>query len=352
MTNDILKSIKHSSIISIFNAIASGENTSRAQISTLTGLSLMTVGKIADSLIDLGIVTQDKQILSHAGRRAGVMNVNKNKYAIILDISAQPLTLTLYDLKLSQIDTISFPLSNGENFSRRISRFFEESRNFIEEKYSISDCIGVGIIVPGAYIKEKDRIISDKIMEMNIISPYEYGKQCFNDTNIIVDSHINASSVSSVSEVDGYLSKTVLYMYFDNSTLGCAYYLNGNMLRGKDMRTCNIGQMIFDHGTTVEERFSLCKSEEECTTILCKLLFNLTSIVYPDTIILENNSRFPSSNIKDFIINSLISEYKINKDSVPEIHESCSEYKSSHRGLAMLLREQWVSSIILDNRIK
>lgn len=53
MNNISLRSIKYESIKAIFTSIADSEKISRAEISEKTGLSLVTIGKIADALSTL-----------------------------------------------------------------------------------------------------------------------------------------------------------------------------------------------------------------------------------------------------------------------------------------------------------
>ena len=60
MNNISLKSIKYESIKAIINSISEADRISRAEISEKTDLSLVTVGKIADALLERNVVTQIK----------------------------------------------------------------------------------------------------------------------------------------------------------------------------------------------------------------------------------------------------------------------------------------------------
>ena len=88
MQNISLKSIKWESIKAIFNSISAAEKISRADISAETGLSLMTVGKVADALLNMHIVSQAKASAGTAGRRAGMLSINSTPYAVILDLTS------------------------------------------------------------------------------------------------------------------------------------------------------------------------------------------------------------------------------------------------------------------------
>jgi len=75
-----LINIRNEHIINVFNSISKlKENASRANIAEYTNLSLMTVGKIIDALIENGIVVQYKEARGSPGRKSGILTYNKNK---------------------------------------------------------------------------------------------------------------------------------------------------------------------------------------------------------------------------------------------------------------------------------
>lgn len=61
MEKNILSTIKYDSVREILESKARHEKISRAEIAAETGLSLMTVGKVADALLELDIVVQSKE---------------------------------------------------------------------------------------------------------------------------------------------------------------------------------------------------------------------------------------------------------------------------------------------------
>lgn len=56
-----LYSIMSDSIKNIYSIISESDNISRLEISRKTSLSLMTVGKVVDSLLELGVIRQIKK---------------------------------------------------------------------------------------------------------------------------------------------------------------------------------------------------------------------------------------------------------------------------------------------------
>ncbi|MCR4906965.1 MAG: winged helix-turn-helix transcriptional regulator, partial [Clostridiales bacterium] len=108
MTNISLKSIKYESIKAIINSISETDRISRAEISEKTDLSLVTVGKIADALLERNVVTQIKEIRSQAGRRAGLLSVNPERFALILDFTRYQFRCAILNLRLDTLDKFTF----------------------------------------------------------------------------------------------------------------------------------------------------------------------------------------------------------------------------------------------------
>ena len=128
MNNISLRSIKYESIKAIFTSIADSEKISRAEISEKTGLSLVTIGKIADALLDLDIISQVKEVRPQAGRRAGMLSVNENKFALILDFTSYEFRYAVLDLRLSMTEKSQYQYRNELTFEENLGCFLAETK--------------------------------------------------------------------------------------------------------------------------------------------------------------------------------------------------------------------------------
>ncbi|MBE6561467.1 MAG: hypothetical protein E7662_10120, partial [Ruminococcaceae bacterium] len=108
MENISLRSIKWESIKSIFYSIAFSDKISRADISAQTGLSLMTVGKVADALLDMHVIVQNKESRNSAGRRAGMLSVAADHYAVILDLTNRDFRMTVINIRLEVLEKFHY----------------------------------------------------------------------------------------------------------------------------------------------------------------------------------------------------------------------------------------------------
>lgn len=165
MNNISLRSIKYESIKAIFTSIADSEKISRAEISEKTGLSLVTIGKIADALLDLDIISQVKEVRPQAGRRAGMLSVNENKFALILDFTSYEFRYAVLDLRLSMTEKSQYQYRNELTFEENLGCFLAETKAAIDTKLSLENCFGIGIAVSGPYNSDSDRVISSRVPE-------------------------------------------------------------------------------------------------------------------------------------------------------------------------------------------
>ncbi|MGN1409969.1 MAG: hypothetical protein ACI4XJ_07310, partial [Eubacteriales bacterium] len=160
MKNISLKSIKYESIKAIYTSIADSEKISRAEISEKTGLSLVTIGKIADALLDLDVICQAKEIRPQAGRRAGLLSVNEKKFALILDLTSYDFRIAVLGMRLCLIEKSIFTYRKELSFEENLGCFFAETQADIDKKYSLENCFGVGVAVSGPYNSESETVIS------------------------------------------------------------------------------------------------------------------------------------------------------------------------------------------------
>ena len=244
MTNISLKSIKYESIKAIFNSIADTEKISRAEISEITDLSLVTVGKIADALLDLNIVTQVKEIKPQAGRRAGIIRINEQKFSAIFDLTTYEFRIAIMNLRLDLVELVRIPLKPKKSYIDNLRDLFNEAITLINRKYDLADCFGVGIALPGTYNPDTDTVNTTRIPELNDIHISALTSQYFDGLPLTIDSQINAAARSNITHVEDYRNKNLLYWYVEASYVCGAYMVNGELILGRDRHACDFGKMI------------------------------------------------------------------------------------------------------------
>lgn len=346
MNNISLKSIKYESIKAIFTSIADSDKISRAAISEQTNLSLVTVGKIADALLDLNVICQYKEIRPQAGRRAGLLSVNEEKFAMILDISTYDFDITILNLRLNLVEHSHYTYKPNISYSDNLNHFCAESLMLIKRKYDISNCFGVGVALPGPYHSETDTAVSNRTLELSSIKVRETVSRYFRDVPILIDSQINAAAKSNVVCTEGYEKKNILYWYVSNNYVCGAYIVGGELILGKDSRACDFGRLISRRGFTLDDIVSRCCDEESCAEALTSSIYNVIKILNPHTLIMEYDVQYNCDNILDIIRDLLITKFGMEENEIPELSRACCRFRNSHRGLTMGLRELWLDKIV------
>lgn len=348
MNNISLRSIKYESIKAIFTSIADSEKISRAEISEKTGLSLVTIGKIADALLDLDIISQVKEVRPQAGRRAGMLSVNENKFALILDFTSYEFRYAVLDLRLSMTEKSQYQYRNELTFEENLGCFLAETKAAIDTKLSLENCFGIGIAVSGPYNSDSDRVISSRVPELCTISLERTVAKHFPDMIIRIDSQVNAAAKSNITHVDNYKEKNIVYWYIGNSYVCGAYLVGGNLILGKDKHACQFGAMRFSDGETLEGKLEKCDDIEAYADTLSSAVGTVIRILSPHLLIIEYDAKFVCSDIIPLIKTNLIEKYGILHENMPDMIRACCKYRNSHRGLTMDLRDLWLDRLVFD----
>lgn len=349
MNNISLKSIKYESIKSIFTSIADAEKISRAAISELTDLSLVTVGKIADALLDMNVISQVKEVRPQAGRRAGLLSVNEEKFAVIFDLTSRDFRCALLNLRLCLIEKFAHTYNCERSYEENLTAFLQSTADQLSEKYNLADCYGIGASVPGAYKKQTDTISTRRIPELRNIGLKKLISRYFPDQTVLIDSHINASAKSNVRRVEDYLEKNVIYYYVNPHFVIGVYIVNGELILGKNNHACDFGYLVDSSGKTLEETLCACSTPEEYAVVLSRSIYNMIRAFNPHEIILECDIPIPCDDIVPFIREDIMNRYGLTEEELPAMTRARCKFRNSHRGLAIGLRELWLESLVFAN---
>ena len=346
----ILKSIKYESIKAIFTSIADAERISRAEISAKTDLSLVTVGKIADALLELGIVSQIKEVRPQAGRRAGLLSVNQDKFAVILNITSYEFRCAILNLQLNLIERYAFAYRSNCTFQENLAAFLGEASQYVNRKYNMTECFGVGVAVPGPYRAEDDAVLSSRVPELCAIRLKESVRRYFKDVPLLIDSHINAAARSNITHVEDYARKNIVYWYVGSHYTCGVYLVNGSLILGKDGHACDFGSVTQLTDLTLEDKISLCRNENECAEPLANALYNTAKVLSPHTMILDFDLPYSCDRLIPLMEDILKMKYRMKPDEIPELRRAWCKSFNAHRGLTMGLRELWLDRIVFGTR--
>lgn len=346
MNNITLKSIKCESVKSIFNTIADADKISRAAISEKTDLSLVTVGKVVDALLDMKVILQAKEVKAKAGRRAGMLKVNSDRYAAILDITSYDFHIAILNLRLQMVDKFIYKRKPDLSFDDSFYHLFYDAAGYVEHAYKLKNCFGVGVSCPGPYNAETDSVSTFRIPELCQMNIRESLELYFKDIPIMIDSHINAAARSNIMYIDNYKEKNIVYWYIGERYVCGAFAVKGDVILGRDHMACEFGKMPSLRGLSLEDRINLARCPEDYASALAIPMYTIIKILNPHAFIIECDMPSSYEDIMPLLKEELIRALQYDATALPEFHKACCKYRNSHRGLTMGLRDMWIDKLV------
>jgi len=350
MENISLRSIKWESIKSIFYSIAFSDKISRADISAQTGLSLMTVGKVADALLDMHVIVQNKESRNSAGRRAGMLSVAADHYAVILDLTNRDFRMTVINIRLEVLEKFHYTFNDSYYFEENLQLFLKEVRLFLHRNTNPEYCIGFGVSVPGPYFPEQDRAHSTRIPELEKISLAAMIRDILEPPALFIEAAYNAAATSNIARIPNYKEKLILYWFISEGNICGTVVNHGEVLRGAHKAAGNFGHMRVARGRTLEDAIKVANTPEENAHELAKAIRNVIQVVDPDMIILECELYRDGDAFIQLVQHTLENEFAFPIETLPQLTSAGCKYRHSHRGLTMKLREMWLSDMILGEK--
>lgn len=349
MNTTTLKSIKWESVNAIFSTIAEANIISRAEIADATGLSLVTVGKVADALLDRGILHQEKEVRSSAGRRAGLLTLNANRFAIIFDLSCKDFRLSVIDLRLQLVEKLKYHYKPECVYEENLRSFLYETSAYLKKRYDIRNCFGIGVCTPGSYDPATDSADYNRIPEIKDIPLRHIISEYLPCQTIYLDAGENMAALSNISEVPDYRRKTILYLFLGEEVASGAIVVNGEFLHGCKRQPCDLGGIQLPDGVSFLTALRSAKTIDAFIPVTAPLVHLLIQILAPAAILLECETvREEREKVVPLLREALCQKYQYNAETLPELVGTCCKFRHAHRGLARTLREMWLDKYIIN----
>jgi len=323
------QAIKIDGIRRIFDFIAHQDSVSRSSIADHTGLSLMTVGKAADVLLEQELILQMKSPQNHAGRRTGFLKTNENKYIVIINLAVSPYAVSVYNLRLQLINHYlcpSFPLFGLS--------FFSSLSELILSDFEMEDCLAFGVIFSSTSAKDSLSIPADV---EDIISNY------FGDIPFFQCSNVNSAAIGIAYELDSSEDRSILYWHSSVDDNQGAYVINGELLHGFDTKSCDFGKLSDSSGLCFNERIKEGSRMDELEEVFAQEIANILRILPLHHLVISHENPSPLSS--DVLCQILSQKHGFTFDSLPEISVVNHSKNHAEKGLALIIRDQLLARI-------
>ena len=250
MAKITLSLIKRDHVRVVLEAIARKKHITKQEIAALTGLSLVTVGKITDTLGEAGIIVHGRNVQQKVGRRAEVLRVRQDWAIPVYDLSGTTFRFYITSLDGKIIDKAEFPRSaDAQYVSADFVRFLKLTLGLLRRNYRNHKLPGVGVAIPGAYDAENDRIISTMMPEMGDLKLLRNFRKIFKDADIVIDNASRLCAAGLIEALPDYKQRTITCISFGDS-IECTTCDRGEYPRGAHNLAGRLGDLPYVSGVT------------------------------------------------------------------------------------------------------
>ena len=327
--------IKSENTFAVFSEIAGSDGISRAEISEKTGLSLMTVGKVADMLTHEGIIIQAKPATGNAGRRAGMLTLSDNHFLMTLDVATRKFRASVSDIGLNVIDSLVYLYNDGLLPEDNIIIFFREACSLLMKHLMTKKLSGIGICVPGTYDAESDTVISPKLRELNGI---KIAENCKKAIGISPDRIINSAEAAALSELSSLPDEKrgcTVSLELDSGICGCVT-LGGRILA----RQSDFEALSCRNGKTLGRNTEELTAEEELCAEIGSALRPIISVLCPNCVFIRSSERIFTEWFPTLLSNELKT-----KNCTPEVFFENNGNSRADIGLAELIVSDMIKKL-------
>lgn len=131
---------------------------SRTELAQLCGLKQATMTNIVNDLLEWGLIEETGLVTGKKGKRVIGLCMLKEKYKIIsVRLSRNYLHITVFDLAGKAYEAYRFDHDSTEEMEKTVNKMISLLKELLE-KYYCEKILGIGIAMPGPWVKEKKKI--------------------------------------------------------------------------------------------------------------------------------------------------------------------------------------------------
>ena len=340
--NEIFKNLRRDNIISIFNSSLDKVRTTRTELSEITNLSFVTVSKVSDALLDLGILKQSFTTDKSASRRSRVLSVKFKYWIGVYIFEPDIFTFNICNLSLRCIYIYRFYPDDDIFFDDCIKRFIISAEIFACEKVKTEYCCGTGILVPGEYNKTKDTVPQSPIRHFGSVFISDIFKGRTFGTKPVIFSlyRAYAEATRSLSSEE----ERILCLFLNKEHLSCTYLRCGD---NTPVHFSDFGILSPLGNTTLKKISSSVPDPQPFFTKLADIVFTLVNTVGVTKVTVDGSLYSRIDAVSKVLSDHLT--FVCNKHSmIPPQVTVANVRENAMRYIAQRIRTEWFSEKILQ----
>lgn len=230
----------------VLNTIRSAGEMSRAQAAEATGMSIVTVGRIADELIERGVLREQEKD-GCIGRPPRVLSLNGDRLLCpAAFLSREQLYLGLVSPAGQLCRQVSHPVPQGSFTSQQVIPWMAERlKDFLHSLSGTAFQQTVGVVIPGIVDIDRGELEFSANFRWRSVPVVRQLEQALPGYSFVLENDSKAIALAehSFGACSGCRNMVVLNL---SDGIGAAVILNGEIYRGKDNMAGEIGHITLN----------------------------------------------------------------------------------------------------------
>lgn len=325
---------RRENLLSCFGALCESSTVTRADLAAATDLSIMTTGKIADAMIERGILIEHKHPCAGAGRRPGTLCFSATPMFLIIDVSSRRFRAHLLSPCMKHKEICVHDYNDIFPFDDNLLIFLNAVRRACNTS---KDAIPY-LSVISAPEDDKRQCITRSLpisprSEQHMIAYIE--KILRRDSDLVLDeitaAQLYFNSLSKYRSID-----CGAYISLSDMTYA-AVWMRGNLL---SPRICRIGELMMSDRLRIADALADALCTEEAISPVAYAIGSLETFFTPDCVVLESGRFRIDDAFLDGVYKALAPILPANSRIIP-LHTSSADPSAAVCGCAGELRKKW-----------
>ena len=317
------ESLRKENIEAVFYAVADNKCATRAEISKITGISVVTVGKAVEEFLDRDVFIQRASQKKTVGRHANRVVLNKAKQFAVIDITNRNFKATFFDLALNIIYRYYYDYLDDFDYADNLCSFLNKLKAYMLYNQKNSYFANY-FILPGIYDKKNDTVLNCGNYELENMHLQAYiQKRTVMTMNKTID---NTTAAVRHFQILCPKGENILYISLtDKSIIKARIIIDGKVLKMPIM----------------SERKVDC---DNIHSSIANFIADVCTVVEISQVYMEGNKRLFEPDFDK--IRAIWNENQlVNYINIPKLKFNY-DIEFSHLGCAKILRRSWLDNLI------
>jgi Transcriptional regulator/sugar kinase len=274
------RSIRNNNSYNILKALVDHEKLQRSELTAFSNVSVITVKKIVDELLNTGIL-EETTVTSSIGRKPKELCFRQNlgSFCCINLCKTSQIGYFIYDIHSRLLSAGKIKVERNSDFSGVLKECLDKIRGITDIELKLP-LLGIAVSVPSIYYEEEDAVNCDLIPGLRDIHLKQLLTETLDLRNIIIIHDVCAAASLEYQLADS----DSLYYFYVGDGLGSSFIRYGEIYQGDSYAAGEIGQCLYEFDGVEQSYESILSSLSLCEKLELTEQGDLEQLLrnYPD----------------------------------------------------------------------